>query len=193
MNLNFFLRGIKNIITNPIKFWQTVKSENLPASTIRNSFFIPVTLMVTIAAFIGSVLYTNPELSPVYSVLFSIKCLAVIFIAVYSTTYILGEITFPLDLGRDYNISYRLVLFSVSPFLFCQILSRLFESLLFVNIISLYGLYIFWIGAEKLLNPPQYKKMPLLIATTITFLGIYIGADLILNMVTDRFFFAFFH
>jgi hypothetical protein len=192
MNINFFLRGIKNIITNPVEFWQTIKSENVPASIIRNSFFIPVTVLVAIAAFIGSVLYTNPELSPVYSVLFSIKCLVVIFIAVYSTSYILGEITFPLDLGRDFNISSRLVIFSVSPLLFCQILSRLFESLLFVNIISLYGLYIFWIGAEKLLNPPQYKKMPLLIATAITFTGIYIGADLILNMVTDRFFFAFF-
>lgn len=192
MNINFFLRGIKNIITNPIEFWQTIKSENVPASIIRNSFFIPVTLLVAIAAFIGSVLYANPELSTVYSVLFSIKCLVVIFIAVYSTSYILGEITFPLDLGRDFNISSRLVIFSVSPLLFCQILSRLFESLLFVNIISLYGLYIFWIGAEKLLNPPQYKKMPLLIATAITFTGIYIGADFILNMVTDRFFYAFF-
>ena len=192
MYLNFFLSGIKNIITNPIKFWQTVKSENVPASIIRNSFFIPVTLLVAVAAFTGSVLYTNPELSPVYSVLVSIKCMVVIFIAVYSTSFLVGEITFPLDLGRDFNLSFRLVLFSVSPFLFCQILSRLFESLLFVNIISLYGLYIFWIGAEKLLNPPQYKKMPLLIATAITFTGIYIGADLILNMVTDRFFFAFF-
>jgi hypothetical protein len=116
----------------------------------------------------------------------------VIFISVYLTSYILGEITFPLDLGRDFNTSFSLVIYSVSPFLFCQVLSRLFESLLFVNIISLYGLYIFWIGAEKLLNLPQYKKMPLLIATTITFAGIYIGTDLILNMVTDRLFFAFF-
>ena len=85
-----------------------------------------------------------------------------------------------------------MVVVSITPFLMCQILSRLFESLLFVNIISFYGLYIFWIGAEKILNPPQYKKMPLLIATSISFAGIYIVTDLLLGTIIDRFYFLFF-
>jgi hypothetical protein len=131
-------------------------------------------------------------LSLVYSILFSIKCFIVIITAVYATSYLLGEITYPLDLGRDFNHSFSMVVFSVTPFLMCQILSRLFESLLFVNIIGFYGLYIFWIGAEKLLNPPQYKKMPLLIAVFITFTGIYIATDLLLSMITDRVFYLFF-
>jgi len=104
----------------------------------------------------------------------------------------LGEITYPLDLGRNFSISFMLVVFSVTPFLMCQILSHMFESLLFVNIIGLYGLYIFWIGAEKILNPPQYKKMPLLIASTITFAGIYITTHLLLSMITDRVYYSFF-
>jgi hypothetical protein len=131
-------------------------------------------------------------LSLSYSVLFSLKCLVVILTTVYAASYLLGEITFPLDLGRDFNLSFSLVVFSVTPFLLCQILSRLFESLLFVNIVGFYGLYIFWIGAEKLLNPPQYKKMPLLISVFITFTGIYIATDLLLSMITDRVFYLFF-
>jgi hypothetical protein len=192
MNIYFFLQGIRNLIGNPIKFWETVKSENVQTGMIRNSFFIPVSLLVALSGFFGSLLFTNPELSPAYSVLFSIKCLVVIFIAVYATSYILGEITFPLDLGRDFKISFKMVVSSVTPFLLCQILSRLFESLLFVNIIGLYGLYIFWIGTEKMLNSPQYKKMPLLIAAVITFAGIYIATSLLFNMITDRIYFAFF-
>jgi hypothetical protein len=127
-----------------------------------------------------------------YSVLFSLKCLIVILTTVYAASYLLGEITFPLDLGRNFNLSFSLVVFSATPFLLCQILSRLFESLLFVNIIGFYGLYIFWIGAEKLLNPPQYKKMPLLISVFITFTGIYIATDLLLSMITDRVYYLFF-
>ena len=186
MNFNFFLHGIKNIVFNPVRFWETIKSENSPAGLIRNSFFIPIVILVALSAFFGSLLFTNTELSPVYSVLFSIKCIVVIFIAVYATSYLLGEITYPLDLGRDFNTSFRLVVFSVTPFLICQILSGVFESLLFVNIMGFYGLYIFWIGEEKILNPPQYKKMPLLIAAAITFAGIYIAADLLFSMITDR-------
>jgi hypothetical protein len=192
MNLNFFLKGIKNIVINPVKFWEAVKLEQPSTGLVRNSFFIPLSLLVGLSAFFGSLLFANAEHSPVYSVLFSIQFLAVILIAVYATSYLLGEITYPLDLGRDFNISFRLVVFSITPFMLCKIFSLLFESLLFVNIIGLYGLYTFWIGSEKTLNPPQYKKMPLLIAATIAFAGIYIAADLLLGMITDRVYYSFF-
>jgi hypothetical protein len=192
MNISFFLLGIKNIVFNPIKFWETIESENTPAFLIRNSVLIPLSVLVALAAFLGSLFFTNSELAPLYSVLLSVRCLLVILISVYATSALLGQITFPLDLGKDFSNSFKMVVFSVTPFLMCQILSRLFESLLFVNIISLYGLYIFWTGAEKILNPPQYKKMPLLIATAISFAGIYIITDLLLSTITDRFYYLFF-
>jgi hypothetical protein len=191
MNFNFFLKGIKNIVFTPAKFWETVISEHPSAGIIRNSFFIPLVLLIALSAFFGSLLLANAEMTASYSLLLSIKNIIVIFIAVYASSYLLGEITYPLDLGKDFNISYSLVVFSATPFLLCQILSRMFESLLFVNIIGLYGLSVFWIGAEKILNPPQYKKMPLLIAATITFAGIYIVTDLFLGMITDRLYYSF--
>jgi len=192
MNFKFFFNGIKNIVFRPAKFWETVVSEHPSTALVRNGFFIPLVLLVSLSAFFGSLLFANAELSTSYSVLFSIKCLIVIFITVYSTSYLLGEVTYPLDLGRDFNISFSLVVFSATPFLICQILSRMFESLLFVNIIGLYGLHVFWIGAEKILNPPQYKKMPLIIAVTIIFAGIYIATNLLLSMITDRVYYSFF-
>jgi len=192
MNFSFFLRGLKDLIFNPANFWGSVKTRKISTVLVRNSFLYPLAFLLTVSAFLGSILFANSELSAAYSVIYSIKCLAVIIIAVYASSYILCEITYPLDLGREFNTSFILVVFSVAPFLLCQILSRFFESLLFVNIISLYGLYIFWTGAETLLNPPGYKKMPLLIATVITFTGIYLTTNFLLNMITERFFYALF-
>jgi hypothetical protein len=192
MNFGFFLKGIKNLIFNPVKFWETIISERTPASLIRNSFFFPVVILVTVSSFMGSLMFTNAEMSLLYSVLVSIKCLVVILISVYAASFLLGEITFPLDLGKDFNISFSMVVFSITPLLICQIISRLFESLQFINIIGLFGLYIFWTGAEKMMNPPQYKKMPLLISAAVVFAGIYIATDLILTMITDRFYFSVF-
>lgn len=192
MNFNFSLQGTIKIIFKPIKFWERVKYEQTSVRLIRNSYFIPLAALVAISAFFGSLLYTNSELSASYSLLYSINCLLVIFIAVYATSWILSEIRYPMDLGKDFNTSFKLVVFSVTPFLMCQILSRLFESLLFVNIIGLYGLYIFWTGAENLLNPPRYKKMPLVIATALTFAGIYIATNFLLSLITERFFHIFF-
>jgi hypothetical protein len=192
MNNKLFLFVVKDIIINPAKTWETIDIENKSVSVIRNSFLFPVVLLISVSATTGSLIYTNAELSPVYSVFVGIKCFLLFYITVYSSAFILREVTYPLDLGRDFAISFRLIVYSIVPFLLCQILSRLFESLLFVNILSLYSLYIFFTGSEKLLTPPGYKKMPLLIATTLTFIGIYVITDLLLITVIDKIYKAFF-
>jgi hypothetical protein len=192
MNNKLFLFRVIGIIINPIKAWEIIDSENKSVSVIRNSFLFPVILLVSLSATAGSLIYTNAELSPVYSVFVGIKCFLLYYIAVYASAFILREITYPLDLGRDFSISFRLIVYSIVPFLLCQVLSRLFESLLFVNILSLYGLFIFFAGTEKMLTPPGYKKMPMLIATTLTFIGIYVITNLLLTMLIDKIYKVFF-
>jgi len=192
MGNNFLLFAVKDIIINPAKAWETIDLENRPVKLIRNNFLFPIILLVSVSAIFGSLIYTNAELSPVYSVFLGIKCFMLFYIAVYATSYIHKEITYPLDLGKDFAISFSLIVYSIVPFLLCQVLSRFFESLLFVNVLALYSLFVFWTGAERMLTPPTYKKMPLLIATTITFIGIYIATDLLFTMLIDRIYYKFF-
>jgi len=192
MNNKLFLYVVKDIIINPIKAWEIIDSENKSVSVIRNSFLFPIIFLVSVSAAAGSLIYTNAELSPVYSVFVGIKCFLLYYITVYASAFILREITYPLDLGRDFAISFRLIVYSIVPFLLCQILSRLFESLLFVNILALYGLFIFFAGTEKMLTPPGYKKMPMLIATTLTFIGIYVITNLLLTTLIDKIYKVFF-
>jgi hypothetical protein len=192
MNFKFFLHRIKNIILNPVKAWEAIVSENVSLKLVRNSFLFPLIVLVSVSAFTGSLIFTNSELSFVYSIFVGIKCLVLFIFTIYAATYIFSEITYPLDLGKDFTNSFRIIVYSTTPFLLCQILSRLFESLLFVNILSLHGLYIFWVGTEKLLTPPSYKKMPMLIVTTVTIVGIYIITNLLFTRLIDRVYFAFF-
>lgn len=183
---------IKYIIFNPDKAWDAIYSENRPIRFVRGSFFFPFIVVVAIAAFIGSLVFTNSSLSYLYSIFVGIKYFLLLFFLIYATSLILREITYALDLGRDFTLSFKMIVYSITPFLICQIASRLFESFIFVNILSFYGLYIFWIGMEKMLNPPEHKKMPLLIAATITTIGTFIAANLLLTMIIDRVYFAFF-
>jgi hypothetical protein len=192
MDLKFFLVRIKNIVYNPVKTWVTIDTENRSVRMLRDSFMFPLLILVSLSAFAGSLIYTNTELSPVYSIFVGVKCFILLFFTIYVSAYIFREITYPLDLGRDFTVSFTIILFSLTPLLICQILSRFFESLLFVNIMGLYGLYIFWAGVDKLLTPPQYKKMPLLIATTVIVAAVYIASDLLLNKLADKIYYAFF-
>jgi hypothetical protein len=192
MNNKFFPFKVIDIIINPAKAWETIDSENKPVGAVRNNFLFPLILLVSLAAVAGSFIYTNSELSPVYSLFAGIKCFLVFYASVYASAYILKEITHPLDLGDNFAVSFTLIAYSIVPLLICQIFSRLFESLLFVNVLSLYGLFIFWTGTERMLTPPAYKKMPLLIATFIMFTGIFIATDFVFTKLTDKIFFTFF-
>jgi hypothetical protein len=188
----FFLFVVKDIIINPIKTWESINSENRSVSVIRNLFLIPLILLVSISAFAGSLIYTNSELPVVYSVFVGIKCFILFYITIYATSFILKEITYSLDLGRNFGVSFRLISYSSVPLLICQILSRFFESFIFVNVLALLGLYIFWTGTEKMLTPPVYKKIPLLVATFISFIGIFVATDFLFTKLIDKIFYAFF-
>jgi hypothetical protein len=192
MNNKFFLFKVTDIILNTGKAWETIDSENKPVSIIRNGFLFPLIFLVSIAAAAGSLIYVNPEASPVYSVFVGIKCFILFYAAVYASAYILVKITHALDLGDDFAVSFRLIVYSVVPLLICQIFSRLFESLIFVNVLSLSGMYIFWTGTEQMLTPPAHKKLPLLISSFITFVGIFAATDFVLTKVMDKVFYTFF-
>jgi hypothetical protein len=192
MDYKFFLIRLPFIILHPSKAWGKIASETRPVKDIRNSFLFPLIIMVAIFVFFGSLLFTNSHLSFLYSVFVGIKLFVLLFLVVYVSAIIHKEITYALDLGRDFAVSFKIIVYSLSPLFICLMISHLFESLIFVNILALYGLYIFWIGSERILNPPEHKKMPMLIATTLTVIALYIGFSWILTQIMDRIFYAFF-
>jgi hypothetical protein len=192
MDLKFFMNGIKAIVTDPEKAWENIEKENKPVSEVRNSILLPLILLASLATFVGSLIFTNSELPTSYSVLVAIRSFIVLYSTIYFTALLFGEVTPRLDLGKNFNTSFNLVVFSFVPFLICQIISGIFESLQFVNIIALYGLYIFWAGFEKFLNPPQHKKLPLLIAVIIIAIVVYIASNVLIKMVAERIFYAIF-
>ena len=192
MDFKFLVNSIKKIIHNPVMAWDDIYSENKSVKLIIGSLLFPLIILTAVSAFLGSFLFTNTELLKVYSVFTGVKYFILIFLVICGTAFIFKEITSALGLGRDFNLSFRLIAYSLIPFLICQIVSRLFESFIFINVLALFGLYIFWTGMEKLLNPPEKKKLPLLIATTLTFIIVFIAVSWFLTMVFDKFYFALF-
>lgn len=192
MDYKFFLQSLRYIILNPVRAWDIISEENRTTRDVRNSFLFPLLLLVSVCVFTGSMVFTNSTMPPVYSVFEAIKFLILDFFVIFASAAILGEITKPLDLGRSFSLSFRLIVYSITPLLICQMITQLFESLVFVNILSLFGLYIFWTGTDKMLNPPQHKKMFLLVTTFIVVAELYIAGSVALSSVIDRIYFGFF-
>jgi hypothetical protein len=191
MIIKFLPKRIISVILNPVKAWEGIYSENSPVKHTRNNIVMPLTFLVAVSASIGSFIFTHSQLSFVYSVFIGIKYLILLIIVFYVSAIILNEITNALDLGRNFTISFKIITYSLVPFLLCLIVSLLFESLFFINILAFYGLYIFWVGAERMLNPPEHKKMPMLIAVLVCVTGLFIMTNWILTKLIDGIYFTF--
>jgi hypothetical protein len=136
-------------------------------------------------------MFTHSQLSFIYSIFVGIKYFALLWFVIYISAIIFREITHALDLGKSFAVSFKIIAYSLAPFLLCLVLSLLFESLFFINILAFYGLYIFYIGVEKMLNPPEHKKIPALIAVSVTVIVLFIVTNWILTQIFDRIYFAF--
>lgn len=192
MDFRFLYYRIVNLLIRPERAWQIIHSENRPVTDIKKSFFLPLVSLAAISATLGSLFFTHGGLSLFYPLLLGIRYF-ILFIAVtYISALVLNEITNALDLGKDYSRSFKLIGYSLGPFFICQIISLLFESLLFINLLSLYGLYIFWLGMEKMTDPPEHKKMPLMIATWVSVLAIYFVINWLLRVIIEGIYFTIF-
>ncbi len=192
MDYKFFFRQIALTLWSPRKAWTAFSESGHPAVKTRNNILLPMLALVAICAFLGSILFSNVNLHTSYSVITGIKYFLLDIIVIWISALLLREITRALDLKAEFSLSFTLIVYSLIPFFVCQMASLLFESLAFVDILALYGMWIFWSGAEIMLNPPSHKKMPMLIAIFIIIAELYIGGSIAISSVLERIYFGFF-
>ncbi|MBE0674685.1 MAG: YIP1 family protein [Bacteroidales bacterium] len=192
MDFKFLYHRTINLIIRPEMAWKIIHTENRPITDIRGSFFLPLVSLTAVSAFFGSLFFTHGGLSLFYPVFMAARYFLLFLTVTYISAIILNEITNALDLGKDFVRAFKLIGYSLAPLYICQIISLLFESLLFVNLLSLYSLYIFWIGMEKMTNPPEHKKMPLMIATWASFAAVYVTVNWLLRTLIDGIYFSIF-
>jgi hypothetical protein len=192
MDLRFLYNRIKYFIISPVRAWEVVHRENRPLKDVRGSFALPLIALVSVCAFLGSVLFINTTLNPMYSVLKAADSFLLLYLGLYGSAFVIREITRALDLGHDFLVAFKLVAYSMAPIFLSLTISKLFESLLFINLLGLYGFYIYWTGMEEMLNPADHKKIPMIIATAFTVIIIFALLQVVLSRLTEMLYFAVF-
>lgn len=192
MDYKFFLRQIWLSIISPVTVLSAIPGEPHSIKHIRNNLLFPVLLLVAICSFLGSMLFANVTLHAVYSIFVAAKFFLLDLFVVYLSALLFREIAKALDLEADYSWSFKIIVYALIPFFICQMVSLLFESLAFVNILALFGLWIIWTAGKTILNTPSHKKAPMLVANFIVITELYIGGIIAFTSIIDRIYFHFF-
>ena len=192
MDFKFLADSVRNIILSTLKEWDAIYSENKPYTLFTRNIFFPLVVLASISTFLGAFLFTNTELTNFYSVIAGLRYFAVITTVVYGTALALREIMRSFGYGNDFGIAFKIVCFSIVPLLLCQIISQLFESFIFVNILAFFGFYILYTGIERMLSPSDSDRLKLMIGVPLIFFILYILTGRIITQITDKFYFSFF-
>jgi len=192
MDFNFLVRSVRGIILDPVKEWDLIQAENKSSLYFSRNLLFPLLILTSVSAFLGSFLFTNTVLKGSYSVLSGIKYFILLFLVIYGTTFIFREAANAFKLSIDFKSSFKIIVFSSVPFFLCQVVTRVFESFIFINILSFFGLYILWTGIGKLIESPERKKIILTISAFIAFIALLLFANWILTLAFDKLYFSIF-
>jgi len=192
MDLKFLADTVRNLVLNTVKEWDSIYAENKPAKLFSRSLFFPLVILASISTFLGSFLFTNTELTNIYSVIAGIRYFIVMTIVVYGTALALREIMRTFGYGNDTGTAFKIVSASLAPLLLCQILTQLFESFIFVNILAFFGFYILYTGIDRMLSPSESDRLKMMIAVPLVFFILFILTGRIIAQITDKFYFSIF-
>lgn len=155
-----------NVLTEPNKFWRGEKEEVKPEDVFANYFF-PLVLLVGLAVFTGELIKGGEALVS-YAVAKSVREVISYILQFYLSVYLLNELLTSVGVAKNKVLVTRLVAYSFLPFLVVSFLTGLFPGLYILNVLGLYGIFLFVQGVKESLrivpeNQNRYTMLALLL------------------------------
>lgn len=185
MNL---IERAKNILVSPATEWNVIATENPDVNKIFTNYVIPLAGIAAIAAFIGYGLigfnmlgYRMSGLDwGLYQALVSF---IVTVVSVFTSAFVIDALAPSFGSEKNFGRSFQLVAYSFTTVWLGGIF-QIIPALGFLGVIlSLYGLYILYLGMPKLKNTSTDKHIGYFVVSLIVMIAVYIIVGYILAVI----------
>lgn len=146
----------KQLLTNPKTFWEQKKAELDSQTQLVVGFLLPLLVTVSLAVFLGE-FFKSSHFYVGFALLKSLRVIALFFIQYLLAVFFTTELMKTFGGTKNVEIARNLVIYSLTPFLLVSIVTGLFPFLYVIDILGIYGFYIFWVGSKNLLEFPDNK------------------------------------
>jgi hypothetical protein len=182
-----FIARAKNILLSPSAEWRTIKSETATPRSLLLSYVIPMALIPAFACFIGyslvgidAVAYRIGGIS--WGFFMGADSFISSLIVYCSGIYVVNALAPAFQTIRDTGRSSQLVAYSYTP-VWVSGIFYLYPPVAKLAIVSLFGVYLFYLGLPALKSMPDDQRVPYTIASAILMIIIrFLAALLISNL-----------
>ena len=177
---NGLIARIKEVILNPKSFWEKQKESAESHRQMLTGYFLPLLVIIAIAVFLGE-FFRSSHFYIGYALLKAVREIVLFILQYFIAVFFTNELLKTFGGEKNIQVSRKLILFSITPFLLVSMVTGLIQFLYVVDILGVYSFYLFWMGAKELVELPEQKKGSYILITIVinffvfSFLSIFLS------------------
>jgi len=152
---NLFL-SIQDIILKPKEFWVLQTQNQIKSRKLLSAYFFPFLLVAGLAVFTGEFFRSNHFYAG-FALMKASREILLFLLQYLLSVFFTNELIKTFGGEKNRKTAQVLVVFSMTPLLLVSIITGLFPFLYVLDALGLYSFYIFWLGANELLDFSRRK------------------------------------
>ena len=177
---------VKEVVINPKDFWTNQKDSNGSAMLLTGYYF-PLLLVVALAVFLGE-FFSSSHFYVWFAVFKALREIVLFILQYFIAVFFTVELMRTFGSEKNRQVAQKLVVFSLTPILLVSFITGLFQFLYVIDILGIYGFYIFWVGAKELTSFPNEKQNSYILITLLVNFFIFSFLSVFLSKLMEAFF-----
>ena len=189
MNFNAIMQRCISLVTKPKEEWEKIKTEDTSIPALFTQYALILAAIPALAGFIGySVIGINFGLGTFRiplgrGLIWAILQYALALVGVYAMGLIIDALATSFGAAKDLTQSMKIAVFAWTPVWVAGILFIIPSLSVITFIISLYALYLFFLGIKIVKSPPEDKAVGYFVVTLISAIVVSVLIGLIARAI----------
>ena len=162
------IERVKNILVSPKTEWEKIKLEPTNSLDVIKDYLGILVAVPTVAAFIGSLFLGRNFFAALITAIVSYLFMLLGF---YIFAFVINYLAPSFGGIKDEQAAFKLVAYSATAALVAGVLNIIPILSPLVFLASLYGIYLFYVGAPVIMHIPQEKSI---VYTVVSFVAIIV-------------------
>lgn len=149
-----------NILVQPVKFWQGIKTDKNSINGVFSRFFLTGLVLIFLAIIIGDVIFESEYGWLMKDTLIKASRMVVfLLLAFFATTMIMYEVSRKFRIPVEFETARKITIYSMLPLVLVTIVTGVFPFLDVLGLISFYSLYLIYIALITLFELKPHRNI----------------------------------
>jgi hypothetical protein len=186
VNINNIFKNIKEVIFEPVRFWEQQKEGKSQDKQAFTNFLLPFLILIFLAVF-ASELIRGSRFYLTFPLMKAGREVLLFLFQYFISIFLTNELIKTFGGIKNIFIARKLVVYSLTPFLFVSFITGMFPFLYVMDILGLYSFYIFWMGAKTLLEFPENKLTSYILVAVLANFFVFSFLSIFLSKLLSAF------